>query len=190
MTVKQIQCLLACLGYYEGDIDGVWGTQSETATREFQSDFGGITVDGIAGETTQKALRHAVCYGIEKAETPSEETSGSFWDEIDHFEKIEFACKCGKCGGFPQEPKEKLIRVAEAVRKHFNQPVTVSSGVRCVTHNARVGGVSNSRHLSGKAMDFCVRGQTAKAVLAYVSTFADIRYSYAIDGSFVHMDIE
>jgi uncharacterized protein YcbK (DUF882 family) len=52
-----------------------------------------------------------------------------------------------------------------------------------------VGGVSNSRHLEGKAMDFSIRGKTSAQVLAYVQKQPEIRYAYAIDGSYVHMDI-
>ena len=47
-----------------------------------------------------------------------------------------------------------LVRKADALRAHLGVPIHVSSGVRCKSHNAAVGGVSNSRHLTGKAMDF------------------------------------
>ena len=79
---------------------------------------------------------------------------------------------------------------ADDVREHFGKPITVSSGVRCETHNARVGGVSGSRHKRGKAMDFCVSGIPASIVLPYVQSLSGIRYAYAIDSSFVHMDVE
>jgi uncharacterized protein YcbK (DUF882 family) len=85
---------------------------------------------------------------------------------------------------------EKLVRIADKVRKHFGAPITISSGLRCATHNANVGGVSNSRHKLGKAMDFCVRSKTSAQVLAYVQKLPGIRYAYAIDGSYVHMDVE
>lgn len=188
MTIKQKQNLLAYLGYYVGDIDGSWGTLSKTATKAFQKDFG-LTVDGVCGEATEKALKHSVAYGIsKKVETT---TSGDFWDGIKYFKRSEFACKCGKyCNGYPAEPQEKLIKVADKVREHFGSPATVSSGLRCTTHNANVGGVSNSRHLSGKAMDFSIKGKTASQVLAYVQQQSDIRYAYAIDNSYVHMDIQ
>jgi uncharacterized protein YcbK (DUF882 family) len=84
---------------------------------------------------------------------------------------------------------ETLIRVADRVREHFGRPMQVTSGRRCANHNARVGGVSNSRHLSGKAMDFCVVGKTAAQVLDYVKSQPEIRYTYAIDGTYVHMDV-
>lgn len=193
MTVKQVQHLLAYLGYYVGNVDGIWGTLSKTACKAFQKDFGGIAVDGKAGTETQKALKHAVAYGIVKQATTEDSTAadtGTFWDEIKHFKRSEFACPCGKCGGFPAEPEETLARAADKVREYFNSPVTISSGVRCADHNKEVGGVSNSRHLSGKAMDFSVRGFSASSVLPYVQSLPEIRYAYAIDSGWVHMDIQ
>ena len=55
--------------------------------------------------------------------------------------------------------------------------------------NANVGGVSNSRHLSGKAMDFGIKGKTADQIIAVVKKHPEIRYYYAIDDKHVHMDI-
>ena len=183
MNTKQKQALLFYLGYYVGAIDGVWGSGSKTACKAFQKDFG-LTADGVCGTDTEKALKHTVCYGISKKEEAVQ--SGEFWDDIKYFKKSEFRCKCG-CGADKME--EKLIRVADRVRGHFGKPVTVSSGRRCSKHNANVGGVSNSRHLSGKAMDFCVSGKSSAQVLEYVQKQSDIRYAYAIDGSYVHMDV-
>lgn len=65
MTLKQKQALLAYLGYYNGPLDGLWGEGSQRATIAFQRDFGGISVDGICGEKTEKALKHSVAYGID-----------------------------------------------------------------------------------------------------------------------------
>lgn len=183
--IKQRQCLLFYLGYYVGEIDGIWGTLSKTATKAFQKDFGGLTENGTVDDATLKALKHSVAYGITKKQETT--ASGDFWDDIEHFTPEEFRCKCG-CGA--GEMSEKLIRIAETVREHFGVPVIVSSGRRCKTHNAKVGGVSSSRHLSGKAMDFCVKGKSSAVVLAYVQTLSGIRYAYAIDGSYVHMDVE
>jgi hypothetical protein len=194
MTIKQKQCLLYYLGYYNGNIDGDWGAKSIEATKRLQRD-NGIKQDGIFGANTEEIAISAVFYGkVSKQETApttdSKPTSGDWWNDIKYFGKYEFACKCGKCGGFPAEPQEKLIRVADRVREHFGASMGVSSGVRCKTHNKNVGGVSNSRHLSGKAMDFSVKGKTANQVLAYVQKQPEIRYAYAINGSYVHMDID
>ena len=83
-----------------------------------------------------------------------------------------------------------LITVADRVRTHFGAEAFVSSGVRCPQHNANVGGVQNSRHLTGKAMDFCVSGQKAAQLLEYVWKQPEIRYAYDIDGTYIHMDVE
>lgn len=191
MTIKQKQHLLAYLGYYVGAIDGQWGQLSETACKAFQSDYfqDEDKQDGICGTETEKALKHAVAYGM-----PVKKSEGKpdFWDGIKYFKKSEFKCKCGGkyCNGFPAEPEEKLVKVADRVRAHFGNKIVVSSGVRCEKHNANVGGVSGSRHRLGKAMDFCVSGFSASAVLDYVQKQPEIRYAYAIDSNYVHMDVE
>lgn len=190
MTIKQKQALLFYLGYYVGNIDGDWGTLSKTATKAFQKDFG-LTADGVVGDATAKALTHAVCYGMPAKKTETIK-SGDWWDEIEYFDKREFACKCsGKyCNGYPTEMKEKVVKVADRARRHFGKQATISSGLRCNQHNANVGGVSNSRHKAGKAIDFCIVGKSSSQVLAYVQKQPEIRYAYAIDGSYVHMDVE
>lgn len=190
MTIEQKQCLLKYLKYYDGNVDGEWGNKSMEATVDFQK-AEGLDPDGVFGDATANAAISAVSNGRFKKETAKAETSGNFWDDIEHFSRKEFKCKCGNiyCNGYPAEPQEKLVKVADKVRAHFGSPATVSSGLRCKQHNANVGGVSNSRHLSGKAMDFCIKGKTAAQVLAYVQKQSDIRYSYAIDSQFVHMDI-
>jgi peptidoglycan hydrolase-like protein with peptidoglycan-binding domain len=63
MTTKQKQCLLHVLGYYVDDIDGKWSTCSKTAARAFQEDFG-LVPTGHIDETGEKALRHAVAWGM------------------------------------------------------------------------------------------------------------------------------
>lgn len=132
----------------------------------------------------------AIIVGDPAAE-PAKETATSWWDDIKYFDRDEFECHCeGKyCDGYPAEPSQILVRVADRVREHFGAPAIVSSGVRCKTHNANVGGVANSKHLSGKAMDFCISGKTAEQVLAYVEKQPEINYAYAIDREYVHMDV-
>lgn len=186
MTNQQAQCLLNYLGYYKGRIDGVIGNASKRSIKAFQKDYG-ITADGVVGEKTSKALKHAVTYGM-----PKKATEKDWWKDIKYFDKSEFACKCGGkyCKGYPTEMNEKVVKMADKIRKHFGVAVTVSSGLRCEKHNANVGGVSNSRHKLGKAIDFCVAGKTSSEVLPYVKKQSDIRYTYAINDRFVHMDVK
>lgn len=169
MTDRQKQHLLGYLGYYTAEVDGIWGPLSRKAMEEFREDHG------------EKDLREAVA------------EDGSFWDEIDFFSREEFRCTCGGrgCGGFPAEPRERLVRNADTVRKHFGRAVIVSSGVRCRLRNSELSGsAANSLHLSGRAMDFCVRGVGSGELLKLVRTLPGVDECYAIDGSYVHMGVE
>lgn len=195
MTTKQRQSLLAYLGYYHGPLDDAYGQETREAVAEFQKDFGTIGVDGVAGAETDKALLQSVATGKPMKETVTgtdagdKPKTGTFWDEIKYISRDEafIGCPCGKCGGFPAEPTERLIRGADAVRKHFGAALIPTSTVRCPEHNKAVGGVKNSRHLEGRAMDFVVRGKGSAQVLAFVKTLGP-SYAYAINGSAVHMD--
>ena len=173
MTIKQRQHLLAYLGYYVGDIDGAWGSGSRSACTAFQRDRG-IPDDGYGGPVTDKALKNAVANDLakpEKAEKTS--TTGTFWDEIEFFDREEFCCQCGGkyCNGFPVEPEEKLVRIVDEIRRRLGVPVQIvtagGSGVRCPTHNANVGGVKNSEHLYGRAAD--LHAPVSLAVLKQVA---------------------
>lgn len=53
--VRQIQTKLKRWGYYSGNVDGIYGSQTQAAVRWFQSK-NGLTVDGIAGKNTLKAM--------------------------------------------------------------------------------------------------------------------------------------
>ena len=53
--VTQIQTKLKRWGYYNGNIDGVYGSKTVAAVRWFQSK-NGLTVDGIAGPKTLAAM--------------------------------------------------------------------------------------------------------------------------------------
>ena len=49
--VRQIQKKLQNLGFYSGSVDGIYGTSTQKAVRNFQKSCG-ITADGIAGPKT------------------------------------------------------------------------------------------------------------------------------------------
>ena len=53
--VRQIQTKLKRWGYYSGNVDGIYGSQTLSAVKYFQRK-NGLTVDGIAGPATLKAL--------------------------------------------------------------------------------------------------------------------------------------
>lgn len=53
--VVQIQTKLKRWGYYDGDIDGIFGTKTKKAVIAFQKK-NGLTADGIAGKKTLEAM--------------------------------------------------------------------------------------------------------------------------------------
>lgn len=185
MTVKQIQHLLAYLGYYRASVDGIWGNQSSAAASRFQQDYG-LPVDGIAGEETQKALKQAVSNGM-----PEKQAATDFWNGIRYWNREEFRCRCGGkyCNGFPAEPSETLVQLVDDLRQRAGRPAHASSGLRCSTWNAIQGGVANSRHLSGKALDFSVEGMSGNQLLSLAQSDPRTRYAYIIDGGWVHVDV-
>ena len=53
--VRTIQEKLKRWGYYSGSVDGIYGSQTVSAVKSFQKK-NGLTVDGIAGDKTLKAM--------------------------------------------------------------------------------------------------------------------------------------
>lgn len=189
MTVKQVQCLLAYLGYYEGALDGIWGPLSRTAGEGFQRDFGGLKIDGIPGPQTAKALKQAIMNGMPEKQLPQE--TEDVWEKIVFFKREEFRCKCGGvyCNGYPAEMQRKVVELADGARAYFGSPGHVISGLRCPHHNANCGGAAQSRHMQGKAIDLRIDGVTADRLLEYLRKQAGVRYAYKINSTNVHFDI-
>nr|DAG24911.1 MAG TPA: peptidase [Caudoviricetes sp.] len=160
MNVLQVQCLLAYLGYPVGAPDGITGSQTRQAVKFFQA-AEGLTADGDPGQETQTALLSAVATGrmYTPVKTENAET-GTSWDDIRYFRRAEFRCQCGGkyCNGFPAEPVKETVRLADEIRRRAGVPLNVNSGVRCTRHNADVGGVWNSLHLTGQAIDLAPIG--------------------------------
>lgn len=153
--------------YYDGPLDGIWGPESQKAADRFLRDF--------AGEQAE--------------EKPA---TGTFWDEIEFFTPPETACKCGKyCDGYPHEMQPLTMQIIDRARRHFGKPIEIISGLRCPQHNAAVGGVANSQHMFGEALDVLFYGVAPSAALAWLQTQPDVRYAYQIQGSNnIHFDIQ
>ena len=196
MTNKQRQNLLAYLGYYKMNVDGDWGSGSREACKAFQRDRK-LTVDGYGGPETDKALKHAVYNDLEKPEPVDENinvptTAGTFWDRIRYWNREEFRCRCGGkyCNGFPAEPSQTLVELVDDIRHKAGKPGIPSSGLRCATWNSIQGGVANSDHMKGKALDFSIEGMSGAQLLSLAQADPRTRYAYIIDGGWVHVDVE
>ena len=162
MTTRQVQNLLDYLGYPVGVPDGITGSQTRQAVKLFQA-AERLKADGDPGQETQTALLAEVAAGRMYTPAKTENAkAGTFWDEIKYFRRAEFRCQCGGkyCNGFPAEMAEETVRLADEIRRRAGVPLNVNSGVRCKQHNAdpNVGGVWNSLHLTGQAIDLAPIG--------------------------------
>jgi hypothetical protein len=170
MTVKQKQALLLFLNYYVGEVDGDWGTLSKTACKAFQQDHG-LKDDGVFGSDTEKAILPAVAKNEVKKTTDTPTPTADDWDDIEFFSKKEFRCKCGGkyCNGYPAEIDLTMVRYADEIRRRVGKPIGVNSGLRCAQWNQIQGGVSNSQHLYGTAVDLDCPSGTTPAEMAAIA---------------------
>ena len=79
--VKQIQQKLKNWGYYNGSVDGIYGSKTLEAVKYFQRK-NGLTVDGIAGDKTLSAL------GIRGASNSSSSSSNSNSNNVTLLSKL------------------------------------------------------------------------------------------------------
>ena len=65
---------------------------------------------------------------------------------------------------------QTLAVLLQAIREHFNKPITITSGYRTAAHNKAVGGAPYSQHCCGRAADIRVCGVTVEQLAAYAET--------------------
>ncbi|MBE7062576.1 MAG: spore cortex-lytic enzyme [Clostridia bacterium] len=72
--VFKIQKRLLSWGYYNGDVDGIYGSRTVAAVKRFQQK-NGLTVDGVAGKATLTAM------GLPAGETTASSSGGAASNE-------------------------------------------------------------------------------------------------------------
>lgn len=195
LTTLWLQKDLNFLGYNAGVEDNIYGNQTRRAIENFQSDFK-CSVDGIAGSETCGRLERVIkeCQSIIGAKVDGlagSETNEKYnnFNNIQYFNYSEFTCKCG-CKY--NQIDIRLVKILDDIRKYYNKPIIITSGVRCEKHNKAVGGVQGSWHTKRKAADFYINGISSEELNRYCSILKEqglLRYCYAIDSGAVHIDI-
>lgn len=155
--VTYLQTKLTERGYSLGKIDGDFGSKTDTAVKQFQTD-NSLAVDGIVGKNTWDALENSTLKRFSLKE------DGEYY-LAPNFRIKEFRCKDGSDSILIDVDfvKNKL----QKIREHFGAAVTINSAYRTVTYNKQVGGASGSYHLKGRAFDIAVRGKTPLQVAQY-----------------------
>ncbi len=113
--VVQIQTKLKRWGYYNGNIDGIYGSQTQEAVRYFQRK-NGLTVDGIAGPATLKAM------GIYSSSSGSSSSSTSNSSNVNLLARLIY----GEARGEPYTGQVAVGAVVMNRVKNSSFPNTVS----------------------------------------------------------------
>jgi len=102
-----------------------------------------------------------------------------------HFNLSEFACPC--CKRVMLHPKllAKLVELRDVLEK----PVYITSGYRCFEYNRKVGGVANSYHLIGLAVDIKVKDINLIQLLAYAEEIDFAGIGFYEKKNFLHLDV-
>lgn len=90
------------------------------------------------------------------------------------------------------EIKKRLIILAaelDKIRKEWGSPIRVTSGYRPADINRRVGGVSNSRHISGDAVDIAPVDGSIAAFQKWLDQHWFGALGYGANRGFVHLDM-
>jgi zinc D-Ala-D-Ala carboxypeptidase len=143
-------------------VDGQYGPGTAAAVKRFQKAYG-LTADGVAGATT-----HAKLNALED----SADGSTANFEFSEFYSKDGSGFNNGKVSATTvKENVRRLMYKLEAVRKKAGgSAVTINSGFRSISHNAAVGGASNSQHMYGIASDIVVAGHSVSQVTALAKT--------------------
>lgn len=170
LTIAEREKYLKKLGY---------GKYSSASVKKLQKDYfyNPKDIDGIYGKNTDILLRHV--YNVKY--------------NCSNFAPSEFACECGGkyCTGYPDYMKVEMLVLIQEIRDHYKKPIRITSGLRCKTQNNLDGGITRSKHLSGKALDWYNASLTQsltsrKEIIRTIMKFKNHCYSYCngFDSSF------
>ncbi len=101
-----------------------------------------------------------------------------------NFSTDELDCPCCAVCEMHPEFMQKLQQLRELVKR----PLRINSAFRCEKHNAEIGGVPNSRHLVGEAVDISYGPLASKDRRFLISMALDMFDGVGIGATFIHVD--
>ena len=108
------------------------------------------------------------------------------WSEVKHFKQEEFTCKCG-CGF--NNINDELVLLLDIARGLAKVPFSINSACRCDKHNKDIGGVEDSAHTKGLAVDISTPSDSTR--FAIVEALLNVGFKRVLlYGSFVHADMD
>ena len=116
--VRTIQTKLKRWGYYKGNVDGIYGSQTLEAVKYFQRK-NGLTVDGIAGTNTLKAMGIYNSSGNSSSSNSSSSTNSS---DLNLLSRLVY----GEARGEPYSGQVAVAAVVLNRVKHSSFPNTIA----------------------------------------------------------------
>jgi len=107
------------------------------------------------------------------------------WNRVKHFTDKEFNCRC--CGKL--NISANLVLKLDLARDLAETPFIITSGYRCQKHNKKVGGVKDSAHVKGLAVDIAVQNNITRLSILRGLIIAGFR-RIGIGSNFIHVDID
>ncbi len=107
------------------------------------------------------------------------------WECVRFFSEDEFNCSCCDNNSVGRE----LILKLDLARELAETPFVITSGYRCPKHNKEVGGVKESAHVKGLAVDIAVSDNVARLNILKGLIIAGFR-RIGIGKDFIHVDID
>ena len=102
-----------------------------------------------------------------------------------YFLPTEFNCPC--CG--LNDMSSEVYMKIDAIRGKLGVPLHINSGMRCIKHNAEVGGKTDSMHLLGKALDVSLLNLPVEKRHEFLELVHSEFNGVGIAKTFIHMDI-
>ena len=105
---------------------------------------------------------------------------------LKHFSANEFRCRCG-CGLSVESMQPDTLKRLDLARGYAGVPFIITSAVRCEAHNKAVGGVDDSSHTNGTAVD--ISADTSRSRYLILKSLMQAGFNrFGIYKTFIHAD--
>lgn len=127
--------------------EGIPRTATATPSAVWVQPVQALPTTSLSPKASQARAPGSTGPKVPRAKAPKPPPEG-----LDASQLASLRCRCcGRVG-----PTEELIARLERLQRAWGTRLNFTSGGRCASHNARVGGVKRSRHLRGEAADVAV----------------------------------
>lgn len=203
----KVQAYLKELDYDSGSLDGIIGQKTLNAFNKFKEDYDLTNPDEI-GPTTIQVLQMAIAKEFDKTENEAKHPKQPILSKpqtVSSVNWFDFDCPISEyftVGEVSQWSKERIVvssihrrcvlnlaKELDIVRKDWGKPIGVTSWYRPYAVNKRVGGVPNSTHITGSAVDIYPINGDIWAFQKWIDSRWQKALGWGAKKGFVHIDM-